>query len=219
MCKSKKQITKFHLEGQIQEIIIKDGNKLKYIDVETPTGNNYVVKIAKGIRRNLSSVLIPGLAVKITGEMAVCKKTGEEELKAFEIIPDFSNNSTASSKNNAVGLVETSCSQTETVVLKLPETEETCSKSQEKCAAKKAQILVCQKSDCQKRGASKVCKALSEAINDHGLEDQVTIKKTGCLKKCKAGPNMVIMPNKAKYSRINSSEIPQVIKKHFAVEA
>ncbi|MGK7922536.1 MAG: (2Fe-2S) ferredoxin domain-containing protein [Trichodesmium sp.] len=217
MSKSKKQMKKFHLEGQIQEIIIKDGYKLKYIDVETAAGNNYIVKIAKSIRRNLSSVLVPGLKVKITGEMTVIKKTGEQELKAFKIIPDFSNNSITPCKNHPVELVEVSSSPI--VELKLPATERTCSKSQEKCAAKKAQILVCQKSDCQKRGANKVCKALSEALNDHGLEDQVTIKKTGCLKKCKAGPNMVIMPNKAKYSRINSAEIPQVIKKHFAMEA
>ncbi len=215
-------MTKFSLEGQIQEVIIKDGYKLKYINVETPAGNDYVVKIAKHLRRNLSSVLIPGLEVKITGERTVYRKTGEEELKAFKIIPDFSKNATVPCENNILGLVETSSSQL--IELKLPETEHTCSKSQQitganaKCAGKKAQILVCQKSDCQKRGASKVCQALSEALSDRGLQDQVTIKKTGCLKKCKAGPNLVIMPNKARYSRISSVEIPDVIEKHFSLE-
>lgn len=215
-------MTKFILEGQIQEVTIKDGYKLKYIHVETPAGSNYIIKLAKPLRKNLASVLIPGLGVKVTGERTIYRKTGEEELKALKIIPDFSNNATTPCQNHSLGLVETSSSQL--IELKLPETEHTCSKSPQeitgansKCAAKKAQILVCQKSDCQKRGAGKVCKALSEVLSDRGLQDHVTIKKTGCLKKCKAGPNLVIMPNKARYSRISSSEIPDVIEKHFAL--
>ncbi|NES06924.1 MAG: (2Fe-2S) ferredoxin domain-containing protein [Okeania sp. SIO2F4] len=223
MSKSKKHQKKFSLEGKVQEVTIKDDYKLKYVHVQTTAGNSYVVKVAKRLRRNFSSVLKPGLGVKMTGEMTVCQKTGEEGLKAFNIIPDFSNNSTTPCQNHTVELIGNSSSPL--IELKLPETEHICSKSQKvtggnaKCAGKKAQILVCQKSDCQKRGAGKVCQALSEALIDRGLQDQVTIKKTGCLKKCKAGPNMVIMPNKAKYSRISSAEIPEVIEKHFALEA
>ncbi len=240
MCKSKKQITKFSLEGKIQEVTIKDGYKLKYIDVETPAGNNYVVKIAKHLQRNFSSVLVPGLGVKITGERVVYRKTGEEKLKAFKIIPDFSNSATVPCPNQSLGLVENSSSQL--IELKLPELESTSkisaeklepvnhneqipSQSQEigtansKVGCKEAQILVCQKSDCQKRGAGKVCKALSEVLSDRGLQDKVTIKKTGCLKKCKAGPNLVIMPNKARYSRVSSAEIPDVIEKHFTLSS
>ncbi|MDJ0557084.1 MAG: (2Fe-2S) ferredoxin domain-containing protein [Microcoleaceae cyanobacterium MO_207.B10] len=239
MSKSNKQITKFSLEGQIQEVTIKDGYKLKYVEVATPAGNNYTVKIAKHLRENLSSVLIPGLGVKVTGERKVYRKTGEEKLKAYSIIPDVIQSKTVPCQKNSLELIENLSS--EVIELQLPEEvdrlstvaveklepphdgEHICKKSQEgtegtsKCARKKAHILVCQKSDCQKRGASKVCKALSETLSDRGLEDQVTIKKTGCLKKCKAGPNLVIMPNKARYSRIKSAEIPDVIEKHFAL--
>ena len=61
--------------------------------------------------------------------------------------------------------------------------------------------MVCQKSDCMKRGGKAVCQALEAALSDRGLEDQVTIKGTGCMKNCKAGPNLV-MPDKTRYSRI-----------------
>ena len=230
MSKSNKQITKFSLEGQVQEVNTKDGDKLKYIDVATPAGNNYTVKIAKHLRENLSSVLIPGLEVKVTGERKVYRKTGEEKLKAYTIIPDVIQSTTVPCQNHSLELVENLSNQLielqlpAVVQLELPnDAEHICSKSQQtteatsKCAAKKAHILVCQKSDCQKRGAGKVCKTLSEVLIDRGLEDHVTIKKTGCLKKCKAGPNLVIMPNKARYSRISSAEIPDVIEKHFAL--
>ena len=80
--------------------------------------------------------------------------------------------------------------------------------------AKAANILVCQKSTCMKQGGKAVCQALQAAISDRGLENQVAIKGTGCLKQCKAGPNL-IMPDKTRYCRIQADQIPKVIDRHF----
>lgn len=79
---------------------------------------------------------------------------------------------------------------------------------------KKANILVCQKSSCMKRGGTAVCQALQATLSDRGLENEVAIKGTGCLKQCKAGPN-IVMPDKTRYSRIQAAEIPEVIDRHF----
>lgn len=81
-------------------------------------------------------------------------------------------------------------------------------------AKKPATILMCQKSDCMKRGGKALCQALNAELRDRGLEDQVTIKATGCMKNCKAGPNLV-MPDKTRYSSIQADQIPLVIDKHF----
>ncbi|MGV0026009.1 (2Fe-2S) ferredoxin domain-containing protein [Phormidesmis priestleyi] len=78
----------------------------------------------------------------------------------------------------------------------------------------KQSILVCQKSGCMKRGGKAVCQALEMALSDRGLDDQVTIKGTGCMKNCGQGPN-VIMPGKARYCKINAKEIPGLVDKHF----
>lgn len=80
---------------------------------------------------------------------------------------------------------------------------------------KTSSILVCQKSDCMKRGGKALCQALEMALCDRGLEDQVAIKGTGCLKQCKAGPNLVVMPDKTRYSRIQAAQVPELIDKHF----
>ena len=72
---------------------------------------------------------------------------------------------------------------------------------------------MCQKSDCCKRGAKQVCQALEKGLCDRGLEGEVTIKGTGCMKDCKAGPNVII--NKTRYSRIDATEVPDIINKHF----
>ncbi|HEY9781070.1 MAG TPA: (2Fe-2S) ferredoxin domain-containing protein, partial [Leptolyngbyaceae cyanobacterium] len=88
--------------------------------------------------------------------------------------------------------------------------------SKSKPISGKANILVCQKSDCINRGGKGVCQALQAAISDRGLENEVVIKGTGCLKQCKAGPN-VVMPDKTRYTRIQAEQIPEVIDRHFPV--
>ncbi|NEP36436.1 (2Fe-2S) ferredoxin domain-containing protein, partial [Moorena sp. SIO3B2] len=80
---------------------------------------------------------------------------------------------------------------------------------------RKASILVCQKSSCRKRGGQAVCNAIASSLKDHGLEDQVKIKETGCLKQCKHGPNLVMMPDKARYSEVAPQQIPTLIERHF----
>lgn len=79
----------------------------------------------------------------------------------------------------------------------------------------KATILVCQKSGCMKRGGKEACQAMQAALEIRGLSEQVSIKGTGCLKDCKAGPNIVMMPDKKRYTRVEAAQIPALIDKHF----
>lgn len=85
-------------------------------------------------------------------------------------------------------------------------------------AGKSACILFCQKSDCCKKGAKQVASAIEAEIRDRRLD--VTVKGTGCMKRCKAGPN-VVMPDKTRYTQIRSQEVAAIMDKHFpdSVEA
>lgn len=78
-----------------------------------------------------------------------------------------------------------------------------------------ATILVCQKSDCLKRGGKAVCKALETALSDRDLTDQVSIRGTGCMKQCKAGPNIVFMPEKTRYSRVSARDVAVLVDEQF----
>ena len=75
-------------------------------------------------------------------------------------------------------------------------------------------ILVCQKSDCCKLGAKAIATALETAIQEQGLTNQVIVKGTGCMKRCKTGPNLV-MPDKTRYTKISPKAIPALIEQHF----
>lgn len=187
MYKSHKELSEFSLEGQILDLLVEDGKKLKYLRIATPLGREYVVKLSKELRVCVAQTLIPGTWVQVAGEKKLDRETGNLKLKAYSLRP-------AGNHNCPVAAAQT---------------QPTCSKAQ-------AKILVCQKPDCQKRGGLAVCQALEAALSDRGLKDRITIQGTGCLKQCKAGPNIVLMPDKTRYSRIEPAAIPALIEKHFA---
>jgi (2Fe-2S) ferredoxin len=199
-----KQVSEFSLEGEILSLIIEDGYKLKYLRICSDRGIEFLVKLCKELRASLSSVLMPGLRVQVVGEKEHNLKNGKIKLKAYSLKLSGSNDQGLKQldrTNPPVGIVMGD--------------RATAPQTTKSPAQTKGKILVCQKSDCQKRGGAAVCKALENALNSRGLEGQVTVQGTGCLKQCKAGPNIVVMPDKTRYSRIKPAEIPAILDKHF----
>jgi len=187
------ETTAFCLEARFLDFMIKDGYKLKGLLLATPDGECYV-KLAKHLRVAFDWRLPRGTWLQVVGEKKYDRKTGEVKLKAERIL----------------------AARIDTVTPRKEDTENlsVSSPNETKPKTAKSTILVCQKSDCMKRGGKEVCQAIQAAMSDRGLEDQVTIKSTGCMKNCKAGPN-VVMPDKTRYSRIKATEIPALMDKHF----
>ncbi|MGB3206961.1 MAG: (2Fe-2S) ferredoxin domain-containing protein [Crinalium sp.] len=180
----------FTIEGRFLGFEIEDGYKLKRLRLGTAEGEQSI-KLSKDLKARLRWDLTPGAWFEVAGEKKVDPKTGKLKLKASRIAPVVPKNC----ETNRPGVVDLNTKQSAP-------------------AKKNAQILVCQKSDCMKRGGKAVCQALAESLRDRGLDDQVAIKGTGCMKQCKAGPN-IVMPDKTRYSRIDAEEIPDIINKHF----
>ncbi|MEJ1938007.1 (2Fe-2S) ferredoxin domain-containing protein, partial [Nostoc sp. NIES-2111] len=160
----------------------------------TADGECYV-KLAKHLRFTFDWRLPTGTLLQVVGQKKYDAKTGKVTLKAEHVM---------------AAREEVQKVQTISPIKQVPATENTAPKPNKA----KAAILVCQKSDCMKRGGKAVCQALEAALSDRGLEDQVTIKGTGCMKNCKAGPNLV-MPDKTRYTRIQASQVSTVMDKHF----
>jgi (2Fe-2S) ferredoxin len=78
-----------------------------------------------------------------------------------------------------------------------------------------ATILLCQKSDCWNHGGKEICQALEATLRDRDLADRVKLQKTGCMKRCKAGPNLVVLPDKARYSMVHVHDIPALVDRHL----
>jgi (2Fe-2S) ferredoxin len=205
------QVSQFCLEGRFLDFVIKDGYKLKGLLLATSEGECYV-KLAKNLRAAFDLRLPPGTWLQIVGEKKHDLNTGEIKLKAERVLAarveeekEIRRQGRQGGQGDGDGSLGVALTRSNDIKAK-------------SAAKSKATILVCQKSDCMKRGGTGVCKALEAALSDRSLSFEVTIKGTGCMKNCKGGPN-VIMPDKTRYSRINAAQVPAIIDKHFATKS
>jgi NADH:ubiquinone oxidoreductase subunit E len=177
-------VTEFCFEGRFLDFVIKDGYKLKGLLLSTSEGE-YYIKLAKHLRSAFDLRLAKGTWLQVVGTKQYNAKKDQVTLIAERVMAASSDMGIVAVQNQ----IKTKSSKSQT-------------------------ILVCQKSDCVKRGGKALCQALQSELRDSGLEDSVTIKGTGCMKNCKAGPNL-IMPDKTRYSKIQASQVPALIDKHF----
>ena len=191
-CFSKKT-EDFRLEGQFLGFTFGDGYKLKYLRLATAAGEQQI-KLPKEQRASLYRSLVPGVWVEVAGYQKLDLEKGTIKRKAYQVT--LTGNANMEPIATAVPEVDASFAPCKSL---LPTVAE-----------KKFCILVCQK--C-KRGTKAVMEALETELDDRGL-NQVTVKPTGCMKRCKEGPN-IVMPDKTKYSRISPDQIPAVVDKHF----
>jgi NADH:ubiquinone oxidoreductase subunit E len=180
-------VTEFCFEGRFLDFVIKDGYKLKGLLLGTSEGECYI-KLAKHLRSAFDLRLPQGTWLQVVGTKQYNAKKDQVTLVAERVMAASADMGTVAAQIP----VKTKPAKTQT-------------------------ILVCQKSDCMKRGGKTLCQALESELINNGLENSVTIKGTGCMKNCKAGPNLV-MPDKTRYSKIKAEQVPDLIDKHFSEE-
>jgi (2Fe-2S) ferredoxin len=199
MSKSEYLVSEFDLVGQLKDIFIKSNDRVKYLKLAT-NEREYLIKVSKQIRANLSQILKPGFQVQIQGQRQQSWKNGKVKYRA-DVVEILANQEVASRFEREVSTLE---KQNEQII-----------SSTKPSAKPKAKVLVCQKSTCWKRGGKEVCELLEASIRDRGLTTQVQIQPTGCLKQCKKGPNIVMMPDKACYSKVQPQQVPSLLEKHL----
>ncbi|MDB9455599.1 (2Fe-2S) ferredoxin domain-containing protein [Dolichospermum circinale] len=181
------QVTEFCFEGRFLDFVIKDGYKLKGLLLWTSEGECYI-KLAKHLRSAFDLRLPQGTWLQVVGTKQYNAKKDQVTLVAERVMAASADMRTVTAQN----LAKTKPDKVQT-------------------------ILVCQKSDCMKRGGKALCQALESELTNHGLENSVAIKGTGCMKNCKAGPNLV-MPDKTRYSKVKAEQVADLIDKHFSGE-
>ncbi|MDB9492381.1 (2Fe-2S) ferredoxin domain-containing protein [Dolichospermum circinale CS-534/05] len=181
------QVTEFCFEGRFLDFVIKDGYKLKGLLLWTSEGECYI-KLAKHLRSAFDLRLLQGTWLQVVGTKQYNAKKDQVTLVAERVMAASADMGTVTAQN----LAKTKPDKVQT-------------------------ILVCQKSDCMKRGGKALCQALESELTNHGLENSVAIKGTGCMKNCKAGPNLV-MPDKTRYSKVKAEQVADLIDKHFSGE-
>jgi NADH:ubiquinone oxidoreductase subunit E len=188
-------VTEFCFEGRFLDFVIKDGYKLKGLLLGTSEGECYI-KLAKHLRSAFDLRLPQGTWLQVVGTKQYNAKKDQVTLVAERVMAASADMGKVAAQIPAT----TKLAKTQTINSERSRT-----------------ILVCQKSDCMKRGGKALCHALESELRNSGLADSVTIKGTGCMKNCKAGPNLV-MPDKTRYSKIKAEQVPALINKYFSGE-
>ncbi|MDJ0692289.1 MAG: (2Fe-2S) ferredoxin domain-containing protein [Xenococcaceae cyanobacterium MO_188.B32] len=191
MTKSKSLATDFNFKGKLVTAVFKKYDRVKYLKLATEQ-QVYWIKVAKSIREDIAPIVSPEAELIVRGTKKQKLKTGKVEYKADYI-------ELVASSNHSNGQII------------VPEVSNL--SSPENKVKAKAKVLVCKKSSCWKKGGREVCQVLENICHDRSIE----VKTTGCLKQCKKGPNLVMLPDKTRYSRVKPQQIPSLVEKHLLV--
>ena len=132
----------------------------------------YSILLSKSLRRMVYRYLEPQDWVRVVGTQALNQRSGLMEWRATEIS-------------------KLSLDQVEQLKRKmvLPRAA---------AAPKQTRVLICQQADCRQQGSSAVSQAMQNSIHRTDAvraelgRSEIVIQATGCMKRCKAGPNVVI---------------------------
>lgn len=227
----------FVVEGELTGVAFrKDGQRLKWLHLAT-TGGGLSIKLPKtlspirsdalnfGDRLRIAGQKKPGSSGKIKFKAEHVLLLSEGQTQQWCLVPEMGlssgeltlarmDKSEECSRDSPVQSTQIQSRQRQspgnTTTPAAPvSSSSTCS------STKPMTILICRKSDCQKRGGRKLCAAIEDTLQQKGWSDRVVVKTTGCMKRCKAGPNLVVMPGKIRYSHVNSAQIPEIIREHL----
>ncbi len=191
MAKVNHLVSEFNFQGKLSKLSWRK-NQIKYIKLVTDEGK-YWLKIPQNLREKIAS-LSPGCQLEVAGKSKQHPTTGKTKYKAQTVV--------LVARDQAVVKTQSS---------RLPVFD---SKTKSK-----AKVLVCQKSNCWKKGGKRVCAELESILSDRGLTNQIPIQKTGCLKQCKKAPALVMMPDKARYNQVKPQQVEKMVEKHLIADS
>ncbi len=79
----------------------------------------------------------------------------------------------------------------------------------------KCKLLVCTRGKkCPKRGSEELAKSLRKEVDRQGLQDRIKVKDSDCLKLCKTGPSMMVLPEEVCYGNVSTSDCQEIVSCH-----
>ncbi|MEG1619164.1 MAG: NADH-quinone oxidoreductase subunit NuoF [Eubacterium sp.] len=82
-------------------------------------------------------------------------------------------------------------------------------------AYKRSQILLCGGTGCTSSGSMLLEKEFHKELAKHDLMDEVEIVVTGCFGLCELGPVVIVYPEGTFYSRVEPSDIEELVEEHL----
>jgi (2Fe-2S) ferredoxin len=225
MAESKYLVSEFNLVGKLIDFIIKDDNKIKYLKIDSADRELWI-KLSKQLRNNLGYEIKPGSWLELKGIQKTYPGVGKVKFKADLVKPinkvvveanghaSYGRATLTPVRESGIGSRESGVEnrelKIEKVCLDRIQRSEGCAVERSKT---KTKVLICGKSSCWRKGGKEVCQILEASLRERGLEGQITIQTTGCLKQCKQAPNLVMMPSKKRYSEVKPKQALSLLEK------
>lgn len=88
---------------------------------------------------------------------------------------------------------------------------------------KKRQVFICESHRarvhgggcCSDKGAGTLAQTLEKLIEAENLQDHISVKRSDCLRNCRQGISVRVMPDNVLYSRVKPEDLPRLIEQHF----
>ncbi len=157
-------------------------------------GQEIIIKVAKYLRDDRYDGWIPGMQVEVWGTQQFSRKKARIKFNAHRL-------SLRSAIPQVIPIRDTPVSESIVASASNP---------------KPAIIKVCGKPDCMKQGGKALCKTLDNALSSGDWDPSIQVQLTGCMGRCSQGPNLVVMPDKKRYSNVTAQDIPKVLNQHFS---
>ncbi|PZO22736.1 MAG: hypothetical protein DCF25_02150 [Leptolyngbya foveolarum] len=188
----------FCLVGRFIAFVPGEKSPYQMISLDVSLGDSsaeathYRIVLDKHLRRMMYRYLNPQDWLKVVGHRAMNLRSGQLEWKAAEIFKLSAHQVSA----YRVSAYQTSTHSLPAVTLAAK-------------ASAPVRVLICQASDCRQRGSEAVSRALKEAIaqanssqanssqtnsSQTNSSQKIMVQSTGCMKRCKEGPNVVTVP-------------------------
>jgi NADP-reducing hydrogenase subunit HndC len=82
-------------------------------------------------------------------------------------------------------------------------------------AYKRSQILICGGTGCTSSGSQVLAQELRKELVKHDILEEIEIIVTGCFGLCELGPVVIVYPEGTFYSRVEASDIPEMVEEHL----
>lgn len=82
-------------------------------------------------------------------------------------------------------------------------------------AYKRSQVLICGGTGCTSSGSVVLVKELKKELVKHDILDEIEVIMTGCFGLCELGPVVIVYPEGTFYSRVEASDIAEMVEEHL----
>ncbi|MEL6553169.1 MAG: (2Fe-2S) ferredoxin domain-containing protein [Cyanobacteria bacterium J06621_11] len=206
----------FNWVGQFSGFVPGEKSPYQYLAIDVATDDAQTVepqqqvKLNKSLRRMLLGYLHPQDWIGVVGKSKLDPRTGNIQWKAREIVK-LSPQQISQSLKSQVSTDEKQQDGTKT-----EQAETKPAKNQPAKTEQPIRILICQKSSCRQKGSQSVEAAIARILQNKDLATPIQIQPTGCMKQCKAGPHVVLIPPK-QFSPPTQTQCPKAMQRHTRV--